>query len=102
MYGYSAASMGSARPGHSEHQLGTVVDLGLAGRDWSTGFSNSRATIWVEENAHKFGFVVSYPRGKTAITGYVWEPWHIRYVWVALATKLYQQKLTLEEYLSSR
>jgi len=99
-YGYPAAVMGSARPGHSEHQLGTAVDLGLAGKPWPTGFSQDPAAGWVGQNAHKFGFVISYPKGKTSVTGYIWEPWHIRFVGVELATKLYEQGLTLEEYLS--
>lgn len=101
-YGYTAAAMGSARPGHSEHQLGTAVDLGLAGKPWPTGFSWDPAAEWVEKNAHKFGFVVSYPEGKTSITGYVWEPWHIRFVGIELANGLWQKGLTLEEYLSNQ
>ena len=99
-YGYATASMGSARPGHSEHQLGTAVDLGLAGKPWPTGFSWDPAAEWVRQNVPKFGFVISYPEGKTSITGYIWEPWHIRWVGAELATSLYQQGLTLEEYLS--
>jgi D-alanyl-D-alanine carboxypeptidase len=97
--GYAAATTVSARPGHSEHQLGTVVDLGLAGKSWPTGFSISPAAGWVAKNAHKFGFTVSYQSGKESITGYISEPWHIRFVGIKLATKLYKKGLTLEEYL---
>ncbi len=100
-YGLSAALAGSARPGHSEHQLGTTVDLALLQNREFAYFTLHPAAGWVAKNAHKFGFVVSYPQGKQAITGYIWEPWHIRFVGIELATKLYQQSLTLEEYLSS-
>ena len=99
-YGYSAATTGSARPGHSEHQLGTTVDLGLAGKSWPMGFSISPAAGWVAKNAHKYGFVVSYQSGKTAVTGYISKPWHIRWVGIELAIELYKQNLSLEEYLS--
>ena len=98
-YGYSAATTGSARPGHSEHQLGTVVDLGLVGNSDFGNFTASPAAGWVAKNASKFGFTVSYQPGKESITGYIWEPWHIRWVGVKLATKLYKKGLTLEEYL---
>jgi D-alanyl-D-alanine carboxypeptidase len=53
----------------------------------------------VAEHAHEYGFVVRYLKGKEAITGYEYEPWHLRYVGVDLATQLYKNKLTLEEYL---
>jgi len=99
-FGYRAATTGSARPGHSEHQLGTVVDLGLVGNSDFGSFTASPAAGWVAKNAYKFGFTVSYQLGKENITGYISEPWHIRWIGIELATKLYQQKLTLEEYLS--
>jgi len=99
--GYSAAAAGSARPGHSEHQLGTTVDLALQQNREFAYFTTSSAAGWVAHNAHRFGFVVSYPQGKQAITGYIWEPWHVRWVGVELAKNLHQQELTLEEYLSS-
>lgn len=100
--GYSCATAASARPGHSEHQLGTTVDLGLIGDSNFKNFTASPAAVWAAKNAHKFGFVVSYPQGKQTVTGYIWEPWHIRFVGVELATKLYKQGLTLEEYLSNQ
>ncbi|MEX1061858.1 MAG: M15 family metallopeptidase [Patescibacteria group bacterium] len=98
-YGYAVATTGSALPGHSEHQLGTTVDLGLVGDPDFTAFTAHPVAEWVAKNSYKFGFVVSYPKGKQAITGYIWEPWHVRWVGVELATKLYQSGLTLEEYL---
>lgn len=97
--GWEVASLVSARPGHSEHQLGTTLDLALTTPNFAD-FRQSPAAPWVAENAHRFGFVVSYPAGKEAITGYVHEPWHIRWVGIELATKLHKSGLTLEEYLS--
>ena len=99
-YGYTIATQGSALPGHSEHQLGTTVDLGLVGDPDFTAFTNHPVAEWVQKNSYKYGFIVSYPYGKQAITGYIWEPWHSRFVGVSLATKLYKSGLTLEEYLS--
>jgi len=99
-YGYTLASLGSALPGHSEHQLGTTLDLGLAGKEWPTGYSNSAASSWIAKNAYKFGFTVSYQPGKESITGYIAEDWHIRFVGVDLAAQLHKKGITLEEYLS--
>lgn len=97
--GWEIAVLVSARPGHSEHQLGTTVDLALSRPDFLS-FRGSPAAPWVAENAYRFGFTVSYPDGKEAITGYVHEPWHIRWVGVDLAAQLYQEGITLEEYFS--
>ncbi|GMR18919.1 MAG: M15 family metallopeptidase [Patescibacteria group bacterium] len=95
--GWEAAARGSAFPGHSEHQLGTTVDLALDQPDFQT-FSQSPVAAWVAKNAARFGFIVSYQEGKERITGYIYEPWHIRFVGVDLATKLYREGNTLEEY----
>jgi D-alanyl-D-alanine carboxypeptidase len=82
----------SARPGHSEHQLGTVVDVNCAG---CAAFADSDArnrAMWqfFEENAHLYGFVISYPRGIEALTGFKHEPWHLRYIGVDYATRLFE------------
>jgi len=80
----------SARPGHSEHQLGSVVDLACPGCiacDYSAG--NQVVYNYLEQNAYKFGFVISYPPNMQDITGYVYEPWHIRYIGIDLATELH-------------
>jgi len=96
-FDYQTALRGSARPGHSEHQLGTTVDIALGSEKFEK-FSYSAAAPWVAKNAHRYGFVVSYPPGKEHITGYLGEPWHIRWVGAGLATELYQRGITLEEY----
>ena len=89
-----------AEPGASEHQLGTTVDLtdasiGYAGVDQR--FGESVGGKWLMENAHNYGFTMSYPEGKEGVTGYAYEPWHWRYVGVKIATKLREEGLTLNE-----
>ena len=103
--GYSAALKSSARAGHSEHQLGTTVDFRSYGgsaawyyRDWGT----TKAGAWLKKNAWKYGFVMSYPKGKTSVTCYSYEPWHYRYMGRAEAAKVRASGLTLRQYLWRR
>lgn len=93
--GVAGADTHSARPGHSEHQTGLAIDLNTI----SESFGYTPEGQWVAENAHRFGFIVRYPQGKQSITGYVWEPWHLRYLGVDAATAVYNSGLSLEEYL---
>ncbi len=100
--GYAKASRESARAGHSEHQLGTALDFRSHGgsapwdsRDWGT----SKAGAWLSANAWKYGFVMSYPKGKSAVTCYAYEPWHYRYVGRARAATIRASGLTLREFL---
>ena len=101
--GETAASRVSARPGHSEHQLGTTVDFTspAVGYALVQSFGTTAEGLWLRENAHLYGFVMSYPAGKEAVTGYVYEPWHYRYVGVGAATAVYQQGMTLHEYVAA-
>ncbi|MBQ7136630.1 MAG: D-alanyl-D-alanine carboxypeptidase family protein [Bacilli bacterium] len=95
IHGVEQTDTFSARPGHSEHQTGLAFDVGAIDNsmgEWPVG-------IWLAENAHKYGFIIRYPQGKQHITGYQYEPWHIRYLGVDLANKVYNSGLTLEEYL---
>lgn len=101
------ASIISAPPGHSEHQLGTVVDFGspeLAGIvgqadiEFHTYFNKTHEGLWLADNAHKYGFTLSYPPNAFEVTGFFYEPWHYRYVGVDLAAKLRDMELTLTEY----
>lgn len=82
----------SARPGLSEHQLGTTADLRCTS---CAAFDNSAGNVamynFLKQNAHKYGFIISYPQGKDSITGYVYEPWHVRYIGVDLATELFNR-----------
>jgi zinc D-Ala-D-Ala carboxypeptidase len=96
----------SAPPGHSEHQLGTTVDFGspelaeIIGEEmeFHTYFYRTREGLWLAENAHKYGFTLSYPRQAFDLTGFYYEPWHFRYVGVELATHLYQTGSFLTEF----
>ena len=65
-------------------------------------FGETEEGKWVSENANKYGFIVRYPKGKEDITGYMYEPWHIRYLGVELATGVYESGLTLEEYFEQQ
>ena len=85
----------SARPGHSEHQTGLAFDVG----ELSSSYGNTAEGKWLVQNCYKYGFILRYLKGKENITGYAYEPWHIRYVGVEVATYIMQNNLTLEEYL---
>lgn len=97
--GQQAADRYSARPGHSEHQTGLVMDF----TPIDDVFKNSAQYKWLMDNAHKYGFVLRYPADKEAITGYMSEPWHWRYIGVTVATDMKaKQVTTLEEYFNIR
>jgi LAS superfamily LD-carboxypeptidase LdcB len=89
--GQYEADRASARPGHSEHQLGTTIDFTSTEvkNGISNTFINTKAGKWLHENAYKYGFVMSYPLGSEVITGYKFEPWHYRYVGKELANDIY-------------
>lgn len=90
----------SARPGTSEHQTGLCLDLiDQKNPVLDESFASLEAYRWLEQNAHKFGFILRFPKGKEGVTGYSYEPWHYRFVGVETATAIYRQGLTLEEYL---
>lgn len=92
--GKAAADRYSARPGNSEHQTGYAIDLNTI----TYSFANTTEGKWVAANCYKYGFILRYPEDKESITGYRYEPWHIRYVGIALATDIYNSGLCLEEY----
>ncbi len=96
--GVKNADTYSARPGYSEHQTGLAMDLGTASNNNIGDFENSKEFQWVKENAHKYGFILRYPKGKEYITGYMYEPWHYRYVGVEAASYIYEHNITYEEY----
>ncbi len=97
--GYKYASKCSAKPGYSEHQTGLAVDVMGSNGDYNL-FEKAKEFNWMRENAHKYGFILRYPKGKEKITGYKYEPWHYRYVGNKLALELYEKDITLEEYYS--
>jgi D-alanyl-D-alanine carboxypeptidase len=98
--GAAAADTDSARAGYSEHQTGLAVDVGRTDHKCEVDpcFANTAEGQWVAANAYKYGFIVRYPQNKQAITGYIYEPWHIRYVGKDLAKAVYDSGQTLEEF----
>jgi D-alanyl-D-alanine carboxypeptidase len=96
--GQATADTFSARPGHSEHQTGLAVDLGNGTCDLEICFGSTSAGQWLASNAHTYGFIIRYPSGKQAETGYQYEPWHLRYVGVSVATEIKNSGKTLDQY----
>ena len=95
--GKTKADTYSARPGTSEHQTGLASDI-----NWvSSRFENTEEYKWLINNAHKYGFILRYPKGKTNITGYTYEPWHYRYVGSDVAKYIYEHDITYEEYYAT-
>ena len=100
--GVERARRVSARPGHSEHQLGTAIDLRSASGPAPWDVPDWAATpegAWVVANAHRFGFVLSYPAGSEAVTCYDYEPWHFRWLGREIAAAVHASGLTLREWL---
>lgn len=101
IYGTDAGEM-SARPGHSQHQLGTAVDFTNADASYEIWdyFGDTSAYWWLRDHAREYGFVLAYPRSKEADTGYQWEPWHFRYVGARNVERLEESGLSLQEFLA--
>ena len=93
-------NMYSARPGQSEHQTGLAMDISTfsINYDLIETFADTPEGQWVNRHCHRFGFILRYPKNKTEITGYAYEPWHLRYVGYQSAVKITDMHLTLEEY----
>lgn len=94
-YGNNVANTFSAEPGHSEHQTGLAFDLNSI----DDSFAETDECNWVANNCYKYGFIIRYPKNKEHITGYKYEPWHIRYLGIKNATNVYNSRCCLEEYL---
>jgi zinc D-Ala-D-Ala carboxypeptidase len=105
-YGYDQTLKSLARPGHSEHQLGTAIDVKKKGgrdpwlldKDWAS----TAAGAWMKQNAWKYGFVMSYPKGEKSVTCYSYEPWHYRYFGRDRALAIHLSGLTGREWLWRR
>lgn len=93
--GKAEADRYSARPGHSEHQTGLAFDL----NSLEQSFGETKEGKWLAENCWKYGFIIRYPHDKESVTGYMYEPWHVRYLGKDTAKKVYESGLCLEEYL---
>lgn len=99
--GKAAAKKYSAEPGTSEHQSGLAFDIGSqdAPNNFDQSFAETNAGKWIKNHAHEYGFIVRYPEGKEDITGYQYEPWHLRYVGKSDAAKIKDSGKALEEYV---
>lgn len=96
------ADMWVARPGTSEHQLGIAMDITKKGSSQlNSNFAKTPAGQWVSDNAHRFGFIVRYQEGYESITGYSYEPWHVRYVGKEHAKAIFESNVPMETYISA-
>lgn len=96
-HGRASADAYSARAGSSEHQTGLAVDVAVRGHSYGS-FDGTPECEWMQEHAHEYGFILRYGKGMDYITGYIYEPWHYRYVGVGAATYIHEHDLTFEEY----
>jgi len=83
-----------ARPGHSEHETGLAIDINSV----SSHFENTESFRWLQDNAHLYGFILRYPKGKEHITGFGYEPWHYRFVGIEIASLIKEMDITFDEY----
>lgn len=98
--GEDEANKTSAHPGQSEHQTGLAMDVSSKSANYGLeqNFGDTKEGKWLKKNASKFGFVIRYPKGKENITGYTYEPWHVRYLGKELAQEIDASGLTVEEF----
>lgn len=98
--GQATADRVSAKPGTSEHQTGFSLDVARADRKLylEQAFGQDLSGEWLADNAYRYGYIIRYPSGKEPSTGYDYEPWHIRYVGIELATELHKNQQTMEEF----
>lgn len=96
LFGFERADMLSSRAGHSEHQTGLTMDLD----SFDQSYGETPDGKWLADNCWRYGFVIRYPKGKEYITGYEYEPWHVRYLGKSTASLVYHSGLTLEEFLN--
>ncbi|MFN5558262.1 MAG: D-alanyl-D-alanine carboxypeptidase family protein [Rhodoluna sp.] len=100
-FGLAAGEPLAARPGYSEHQTGLAIDVSARdqGCQIRVCFGGTKAGAWLKANAHRWGFIIRYPQNAMPVTGYQYEPWHLRYVGIELATDMKQKSIsTLEKY----
>lgn len=99
--GPEEANLLVAFPGQSEHQTGLAMDVSSESANFALEeyFEDTEEGKWLKDNAHKSGFIIRYKKDTTDITGYSYEPWHIRYVGKDVAREIYKEDITLEEFL---
>lgn len=100
MRGSQATNKVSAAPGHSEHQTGLAMDISSKsiGGALTERFGETPEGKWVAENSYQYGFIIRYPKNGEQITGYSYEPWHLRYVGTEISEYIHNENITLEEY----
>lgn len=101
-YGVAVGEALAARPGYSEHQTGWAMDVSARGQGCQIRvcFGQTKAGFWLAANAYKYGFIIRYPKNETAITGYQYEPWHLRYVGPGLPRVMHDDRVsTMEKFL---
>lgn len=100
-YGTDYANQVSAKPGHSEHQTGLALDITTQSMNYELhqSFANTPEGKWLKNHAPQYGFILRYPKGRESETGYIYEPWHFRYVGTELAQWLTENEWLLEEYV---
>jgi D-alanyl-D-alanine carboxypeptidase len=98
--GQQSADSSSAKPGHSEHQTGLAIDVEPTDRTCEVElcFADTAEGKWLAKNAYKYGFIVRYQKGQENLSGYEYEPWHVRYVGIELAVQITQTRQTLEQF----
>ncbi|WP_404799137.1 M15 family metallopeptidase [Bacillus aerolatus] len=97
---FEKATESVAPPGQSEHQTGLAMDISAESVqfDLLQSFETTKEGQWLANHAHKYGFILRYPKDKENVTKYMYEPWHFRYVGVRMAEEMFQHGWTLEEY----
>lgn len=100
---FEKAAQAVAPPGQSEHQTGLTMDISAESVqfDLLQAFETTKEGQWLANNAHKYGFILRYPKGKENVTKYMYEPWHFRYVGIKAAEEIYKHGWTLEEYFDN-
>lgn len=89
-----------ARPGASEHQLALAMDVGQKGKtNLNEGFARTKGGMWLAENCWRFGFIIRYQKGWEEITGYEYEPWHVRYVGEEYARMIHEKNVPFETFM---
>lgn len=101
--GQAEADRYSARPGTSEHQTGLALDVASTDRVHylEQAFGSDKGGVWLAQHAYEYGFIIRYPEGKESITGYLYEPWHLRFVGKDLAKELHKNNQTMEEFFNT-
>jgi D-alanyl-D-alanine carboxypeptidase len=100
--GQQNADVSSAKPGHSEHQTGLAADIEPTSRNCEVQlcFAGTPEGRWLADNSYKYGFIIRYQHGKEKLTGYEYEPWHVRYVGLDLARQIHATDKTLEQFFN--